>query len=270
VEVAVKKVRKTYRDFWAEHLIIKAVQAVAGDVDLSEVYREEANFIKEVLGLTPGQRVLDMGCGTGGHCLALAEQGIDATGIDLAPVLTDSAREQARQAGLSATFVCADMRTFRPPTPFHAVFTSSGTYGLYASDADNRSVLRTIHAALADNGRFLIGPSGPSLLREESFSTKDWFLSEDGCFLRERAWDQATSLFRESWLFIDEGGSVSEFAGFDDSSDGQYSRIYAFEELRTMLTEEGLAFEAAYGSFELPPKPHGPDTPGLLIVGSKV
>jgi len=263
-----KKVRKPYKDFWAEQLL-KGMQVVAGDVDLSEVYRKEANFIKEVLGLAPGQRVLDMGCGTGGHCLALAEQGIDVTGIDLAPVLTDSAREQVRQAGLSATFHCADMRTFRPAAPFHAAFTSSGTFGLYASDADNRSVLRTIRAALADKGRFLIGPSGPDLLHQNSFSTKDWFFSEDGCFLREMAWDHTTSLLRESWLFIDEEGSVSEFGGFDDSSDGQYGRIYSLDELQAMLAEEGLAFEAAYGSFELPPKPYGSDTQRLLIVGSK-
>ena len=136
-------------------------------------------------------------------------------------------------------------------------------------DAENRSVLQTICAALSDSGRFLIGPSGPGLLSQNSFTKKDWFLSEDGCFLREIVWDQTTLLFRESWLFIDEEGTVNEFAGFDDASDGQYSRVYSLEELREMITAEGLVFEAAYGSFDLPPKPYGIDTARLLIVGCK-
>ena len=267
--MAVKRIKKKYKDFWAERLLIEGRKVIAGDADLSKVYRNEANFIKEVLGLTSGHKVLDLGCGTGDHCLALAEQGIDATGIDIAPTLRDHACSEARKARLSATFLCADMRTFRPETQFNAVFTSSGTFGLYESDADNRSVLQTICAALADNGRFLIGPSGPGLLGQKSFTEKDWFLTQDGCFLREMVWDQATLLLRESWLFIDEEGTVNEFAGFDDASDGQYSRVYSLEELREMIAAEGLVFEAAYGSFELPPKLYGIDTPRLLIVGCR-
>ena len=87
--------------------------------------------------------------------------------------------------------------------------------------------------------------------------------------LRKPAWDQATTLLRESWLFMDEEGTVNEFAGFDDASDGQYSRVYSLEELRAMIAEEGLGFEAAYGSFDLPPIPYGVDTPRLLIAGCK-
>ncbi len=264
-----KRIRKGYKEFWAELLLIQWKQTLAGSAELAEVYRTEAQFITEVLGLSSSHKVLDLGCGTGEHCLALAEQGIDATGIDIAQVLLDHASERSREAGLATTFLCADMRTFRSETQFDAVFTSSGTFGLYESDPDNRSVLRTIRAALADGGRFLIGPGGPGLLGERSYSEKDWHFVGDGCFLRERAWDQSTSLFRESWLFIDQDGTVIESGGFDDASDGQYSRVYSLEQLQDMIAEEGLCFDAAYGSFELPPKSHGADTSRLLIVGHK-
>jgi SAM-dependent methyltransferase len=250
-------------------MFVDLFELLVGDVDASEVYAKEAHFVRQVLGLTPGQRVLDLGCGRGEHCLALAEHGIETTGIDIAPALVEFACEQAAKAGSPATFLCADMRTFGPEQPFDAIFTSSGTFGLYESDDDNRSVLRTIHAALVPGGRFLIGPSGPDLLGQQSFSKKDWFLADNGCFLRELAWEQADRLFRESWLFIDEQGTVSEWAGFDDDSDGQRSRVYSFEELQAMIADEGLKFEAAYGSFELPPEPYGTDTPRLLIAGGK-
>jgi len=264
-----KRIRKGYREFWAERLLIRWQDAMAGPVDLPEVYRKEAEFIAEVLALGRGHQVLDLGCGTGEHGLALARHGIDVTGIDIAPSLVNHADRRAREAGLSATFLCADMRTFRPETPFDGVFTSSGTFGLYESDADNRSALRTIRAALSEDGRFLIGPSGPGLLGRDSFSEKDWYFVDEGCLLRERSWDPPTSLFRESLLFIDEDGSLIEFGGFDDASDGQRSRVYSLEQLQDMMAGEGLRFEAAYGSFELPPVPFGANTPRLLIVGRK-
>ncbi|KKM81952.1 hypothetical protein LCGC14_1324610 [marine sediment metagenome] len=264
-----KRIRKRYKEFWAGLALIQLKEALAESAELAEVYQKESQFIRKVLQLSPSDKVLDLGCGTGEHCFALTEQGIDATGIDIAQVLVDHASERSREAGLSATFLSADMRTFRPETQFDAVFTSSGTFGLYESDADNRSVLRTIRAVLADGGRFLIGPSGPALLGQRSYSEKDWYFVGDGCFLRESAWDQSTALFRESFLFIDQDGTVIEFGGFDDASDGQYSRVYSLEQLQEMIAEVGLRFDAAYGSFELPPKPHGADTPRLLIVGHK-
>ena len=263
-----KRIKRGYKEFWADLVLIKWKQALGRDVDFAEVYRKEAEFIKEVLCLLPGQKVLDLGCGTGEHCLALARHGVEATGIDIAPGLIEHARMNARDADLAATFLCADMTTYCPETQFDGVFTSSGTFGLYEKDADNRSVLRTICASLADDGRFMIGPSGPDLLDQESFSNKDWFFMKDGCLLRETKWDRSTSLFRESWLFIDEQGTVIEWGGFDDASDGQYSRVYSLEELRAMIAEEGLGFEAAYGSFELPPKPYGGGG-RLLLVGQK-
>lgn len=266
-----KRVRKTYIDFWAERLIIQWKQTIAATNDLPEVYRMEANFLREVLSLSRGQRVLDLGCGAGEHCLALAQQGIDITGIDIAPVLVNYARQQAAEAGVSAEFLCADMRTFRPQVRFEGVFTSSGSFG-FPAHADNQAVLETISSVLADEGKFLIGPSNPALLEQESFRRKDWFFVENGYLLREISWDRSTSSFHENPLFIDATGTVIELAGgFDNEgeSKGLYGKVYSLLQLKEMIQASGLAFEAAYGSFELPPRPYGPDTPRLLIMGTR-
>lgn len=45
---------------------------------------QEAAFLRDELGLRPGDRVLDVGCGPGRHARALAEEGIDAVGLDIA------------------------------------------------------------------------------------------------------------------------------------------------------------------------------------------
>ena len=53
----------------------------------------------------PGERVLDLGCGTGNATLLAAARGAQVTGVDPSPRLLDVARERAAAEGLSVTFV---------------------------------------------------------------------------------------------------------------------------------------------------------------------
>jgi len=47
----------------------------------------------------PGQRVLDVGCGTGNAALIAARAGAEVTAVDPSPRLLDVARAQARREG---------------------------------------------------------------------------------------------------------------------------------------------------------------------------
>lgn len=61
--------------------------------------------------VAPGEHVLDVGCGTGATTLAIARSAGPAghgTGIDISAPMIATARIRATQAGLPASFVCAD------------------------------------------------------------------------------------------------------------------------------------------------------------------
>src|SRR5688572_29696292 len=72
---------------------------------------QEVAFLVATLGLEPGQRVLDVGCGPGRHSLALARRGLDVVGVDLSPDFVAHAREAAASEGLRVAFEEADVRT---------------------------------------------------------------------------------------------------------------------------------------------------------------
>jgi SAM-dependent methyltransferase len=65
-------------------------------------------LLEEVLSSGPSRRVLDLGCGTGEHARFLAAQGFEVVGVDRAPSMIATAREQAPAAGV--VFVEGDLR----------------------------------------------------------------------------------------------------------------------------------------------------------------
>src|SRR5690348_3930676 len=56
---------------------------------------EDAAAMVRLLGLRPGTTVVDAGCGFGRYCAALAEQGMEATGIDISPAAIAEAEKRS-------------------------------------------------------------------------------------------------------------------------------------------------------------------------------
>ena len=59
---------------------------------------QEVDFLVEQLGLPPGARVLDVGCGPGRHLAALQVAGKRGLGVDLSPVAVRLARRRGAAA----------------------------------------------------------------------------------------------------------------------------------------------------------------------------
>lgn len=115
---------------------------------------QEVEFLVDALGLRPGQRVLDVGCGPGRHAHALANRGIAVVGIDISQRFIDLARDGAPPL---ASFRRADARDLRFDAEFDAAISlCQGAFGLAGGpsaplDADG-DVLAGIARALRPGG----------------------------------------------------------------------------------------------------------------------
>jgi len=104
----------------------------------------------ELAVIQPGQRVLDLACGTGDLALAAAAKGASTVvGLDLTPAMIDLARR--RDAALSAgvTWVVGDMHALPVPSASFDVVTTG--YGL-RNVPDLTVALSEIHRALRPGG----------------------------------------------------------------------------------------------------------------------
>jgi SAM-dependent methyltransferase len=94
-----------------------------------------AEHVVALAELRPGERVLDLGCGTGNAALLAARAGASVTGIDPASRLLEIARQRLAAAGLDGSFVVGDARALPfPDGRFGAVVSVFGV--IFAADAE--------------------------------------------------------------------------------------------------------------------------------------
>lgn len=74
----------------------------SGAKTLEEAQEAKLELVCAKLGLRPGERVLDVGCGWGAFALhAAAHHGVHVTGITLSPAQAERARQRVAEAGLA-------------------------------------------------------------------------------------------------------------------------------------------------------------------------
>lgn len=119
---------------------------------------QEVDFLVGHLGLEPGMRVLDVGCGPGRHAHALAGRGVEVVGVDISQRFVDLA---TRDAPPGASFVRADARDLAFDAEFDAAISlCQGAFGLAGGpgaplDGDG-AVLDGIARALRPGGRVAV------------------------------------------------------------------------------------------------------------------
>ena len=81
----------------------------AGNYDRFSRYMEQgARVFYEQLDVSPGCQLLDVACGSGQLALWAARDGVNVTGVDIAPNLVQRAQARAKAEGLDASFLEGD------------------------------------------------------------------------------------------------------------------------------------------------------------------
>ncbi|MDB5085220.1 MAG: cyclopropane-fatty-acyl-phospholipid synthase, partial [Bacilli bacterium] len=103
---------------------------------------QEVDFLINELGFTPGDSVLDVGCGTGRHSVELARRGFQVTGIDISSGMLQEASKAAEQAGVDVEFIQCDATKFLTNKQYDAaICLCEGAFGLFNVDDNGSATL---------------------------------------------------------------------------------------------------------------------------------
>jgi SAM-dependent methyltransferase len=192
-----------------------------------EETERECEQIVALLGLAPGARVLDAGCGFGRTVGVLAGMGFDAVGVDISPAVI--AEAERRNPGPS--YLVHDLTRPLPDdvARFDAVVNVYSSFGYGATVEDDAAVLRTWHAALKPGGalvmelsdiersRARLGPLGTVVDREDDGVHEHLFVDPDTHVLHVRYTADGQTLDVDTRLYeADELATMAEQAGFGE------------------------------------------------------
>lgn len=210
---------------------------------------QEVGFLVDALGLTDGQRVLDVGCGPGRHALALARRGLRVTGVDLSPDFVGLARGSAATEGLDATFEVLDVRALAFDGEFDAaICLCQGGFGLLGGHDEGEVFGRIVRSVRVGGAIALSAFHAPFAIRH----------LEDG-----ETFDPATGVLHEIATVRNEDGDERPF--------DLWTTCFTARELELLAAGAGITPDGIYGVTpgRYRAEPPALDAPELLLVGRR-
>ena len=211
--------------------------------------RQEVEFLVGRLGLVPGHRVLDVGCGPGRHALELARRGMSVVGIDASDEFITLAREAASADDLDAIFEVLDVRELGFDARFDAVIClCQGGFGLLGGHAELDVFRRMVGAVRPGGGIAVSAFHAPFAVRH---------LEEGETF------DAATGVLHEVAVVRDAAGHEREF--------DLWTTCFTARELELLARDAGLGDVAVLGVAPGCYEDASPnlDVPELLLVARR-
>lgn len=217
-------------------------------------YSGEVRFAAEQLAkwVGTGARVIDIGCGTGVHAVALAELGFSCVALDENEAILARLAQRAAAATVAVETLCGDMRQFVLPEPADGAiqFFYVLQNALYSRD-EQLACLRAIRNALKPGGIFLADwlPEENNLRLYppgERFALEDRLLN-DGT--RQRVWSEAvirSEMVRDLLFYYERrlpDGRVET-----ETVVSPMARLAA-DDIRRLLTEAGFALVGEFGGY---------------------
>lgn len=143
-------------------------------------------MVAALLRLRPGQRVLDLACGSGRHLRALGGRGLRLFGVDRDRGSLAAAAAAAPGAGLAR----ADLRALPLAAGFHAAYAWYASLLLF-DEAGNAAALAEAARVLRPGGRLLVQHANPEALAREPLARASRALPGGGR-VEEESWFDPT------------------------------------------------------------------------------
>lgn len=255
--------------FWTDPHI--AQQMLAAHLDPNsdsasrrpETIQRSVDWIVDALRLSPGNEVLDLGCGPGLYAIRLAQKGLRVSGIDFSENSIRYAVKDARQHGLDITYRCQDYLQLQDEDRYDAVLLIYGDYCV-PSPAQRTRLLANVYRALKPGGYFVLDVTTPRLHRREE-PKKGWYVSQGGFWkpgphlVLQQGFEYEGDLFLDQYIVLEPTGKISIYR--------DWFQDYSAETIRAEIEDHAFVVESLWS--DLTGTPLQPDTDWIGIIARR-
>ena len=216
---------------------------IKAEVDLFErCFREYSDI--------PVNSVLEICSGNSPHLVEIAKRGYEYTGLDLSRKMLDYSTGKAKEAGIKADFIQANMVEFDAGRKFDFAYIMLGS--LFASGT--REVYSHFHSvarALKKGGLYLLDWCVQFEPTWETKGSSDWEMERDGVKVKTTvSWDPinlARQTFKETIVLdVDDNGKTTQVSGTN-----VHRAIYPQEFRRMMDLSKEFEFVGWWNNWNL-------------------
>ena len=186
--------------------------------------------------------VLDLACGPGRHCLALAKMGFEVTGVDISEFLLKKAKQKSSELELKIEFEQIDILEYENKNQFDLIVNMFNSFGYLDTQEKNQKVLSLCYENLKGEGTLIIDTIGKEPLAR-NLHPVHLTEFEDGSIKIERPYlSDDLQIFNNEWILIQQDDQVfrREYQHF----------IYTATELKLMCQNAGFKNIEVFGSFQ--------------------
>jgi len=201
--------------------------------------KKEVTFIKQVLNLPRGAKILDLCCGHGRHLLPLAKMGYQMTGLDLSKKALVMLAESAKNKKIKVQIIRSDMRKIPFKNEFDAVINMFSAFGYLETEYEDFKVLKAVAKALKPGGKFLIDIMNRDWVLA-NFQPKSWEKVGKLLVLEERIYNPKTRCNTVKIQIPNKKGRWHKIA--------HIHRMYSLREMRENLSKAGFKIVKVYGN----------------------
>lgn len=202
---------------------------------------QEVDELTALVGLAPGQRVLDAPCGYGRIARRLAARGLVVVGLDRsAPLLAIAERE--RPAGVDLAYRRHDLRDPAPEAGFDVALNLFSSLG-YGTEADDRAILANLVAALRPGGALVIETAHRDTVAvSQALGLAPATRRPDGTLMiEEPVFDPVAGIVESTWYWSGPTGGGHKRARL---------RVYTYTELCALVTSAGARIRGVFGGLD--------------------
>jgi D-alanine-D-alanine ligase len=208
------------------------------DADLVESERNTVEEVDEIIRLArlkPSDRILDLCCGQGRHCLELASRGFEqVVGLDRSKYLIRLARRRAKRAGFSIGFHEGDARKLRfKAGAFDTVVILGNSFGYFEQESEDEAVLKAVRRVLRSQGTLMMDVTDGEWMLQ-NFEARSWeWIDQEHFVCRERSVgsDGRRLISREVVVNAEEGVIADQFYA---------ERLYSQDQIVDLLGRAGF------------------------------